>query len=694
MDAITYYICLPFGYLLKWCWMLVGNYGLAIILFTLATKLVLLPISVWIQKNSIQMVKIQPEVNFLKAKYHGNKDTIIEEQAKLYKKQGYHPMLSIIPLILQLALLLIVIDIVYNPMTYLFGYSEDTILTLAEALKINTSNSGYQIEIINAIKQGKLNGLSVEGVTNLSEIISQSQDFKLGFLGFNLSVIPKAEWKLYTLVPLIAGISAWLLCWTQNLSNVLQHEQGKWNQYGMMVFSVAISLILGLFVPTGVVLYWIAGNLLSIAQMYLLNLWINPKKYIDYAKLEESRKVLEEAKAFGSEDKNSEKYKENKRREKEDYKRFKNVVNKKLVIYSEKSGFYKYYKAIIEELLKRSNLTVHYVTNDPDDAIFELSKTQPRIRPYYISIKKTPMLMMMVTCDIFMMTTPDLNKSYFKRSFMKKDIEYIYAPHDMMSTHMGFNEGAFDAFDTILCAGPHILNELRKSEQMNKLPAKNLVEFGYPLADALVKAGEEANANKAPQEKKEILIAPSWQEDNLLDSCVDTLIEKLYSDKYHITVRPHPEYVKRYKSQLNELVERYSGYDEDKLSFELDFTANKSIYTADLMITDWSGVAPEFCFATKRPAIFVNTKIKCLNPNWEKLEMIPVEISLRDQLGVSIDKDKLDDLTQTVERLLASDYSKAISEIFSTFIFNHGKAGEVGAKYILKSLTTKQKEKH
>ena len=152
MDTITYYVCLPFGYLLKGCWTLVGNYGLAIILFTLATKFVLLPLSVWIQKNSILMVKIQPEINFLKARLMGNNDALADEQAKLFKREHYHPMLSIIPLVLQLVLLLIVVDIIYNPMTYLFGYSESTCKVLAEFLDISTSKSGYQIEIINAIK--------------------------------------------------------------------------------------------------------------------------------------------------------------------------------------------------------------------------------------------------------------------------------------------------------------------------------------------------------------------------------------------------------------------------------------------------------------------------------------------------------------------------------------------------------------
>ena len=74
---------------MKWCWQLVGEYGLAIILFTLATKIILLPLSVWIHKNSILMVKLQPQINFIKAKYYGDSDTIADEQAKLFKKEKH-----------------------------------------------------------------------------------------------------------------------------------------------------------------------------------------------------------------------------------------------------------------------------------------------------------------------------------------------------------------------------------------------------------------------------------------------------------------------------------------------------------------------------------------------------------------------------------------------------------------------------
>ncbi len=691
MNDIIYYICIPFGYLMKWCWQLVGNYGLAIILFTLATKIVLMPLSVWIQKNSILMVKIQPEVNFLKAKLVGNMDAIAEGQAKIFKREHYHPMLSILPLILQIVLLLGVVEIIYHPLTYLLEIDSEVITAMATYLNLDQSDSSFQIAIVEAIKNGTITANSgIDGVT--PEIVDSIYSFQNNFLGANLCTIPKEALGLYFFIPVIAGFSSWVLSFTQNISNVLQHEQNNWNKYGLMIFSVGLSLYLGFFVPSGIAVYWVASNLLAVAQMYMLNAIINPKKYVDYEALEASYKALEESKQFGATDKNSPDYKENKKREKEDYKKFKKVANKHIVFYSEKSGFYKYYEGIISELLSRSNLNIHYITNDPKDGIFEVAKSQPRIKPYYISLKKTALLMMLVESDMFVMSTPDLDKYYLKRSFIKKDIEYVYAPHDMMSVHMSFREGAFDAFDTILCVGEHVKREMRAIEAEYKLKEKTLVEFGYPLADALVKAGEEANKNKQKSSVKEVLIAPSWQEDNLLDSCVDTLIEKLYREDRHIIVRPHPEYAKRYAGQLNALTEKYKDYDQERLSFELDFSKNKSIYSSDIIITDWSGVAPEFCFATKRPAVFINTQMKCPNPNWERIKLTPVEISLRDEIGVSIDKDKLNNVSEVVDRLLNNpeEYREKITEKFEGFIYNHGEASKKGAEYILKSLYKKQ----
>ena len=302
--------------------------------------------------------------------------------------------------------------------------------------------------------------------------------------------------------------------------------------------------------------------------------------------------------------------------------------------------------------------------------------------------------MMKLEADVVIMTTPDFNKYFIKKSLMKKDVEYIYVPHDMMSVHMGFREGALDEFSTVFCTGNHMVREIRATEKVYNLPEKTLVEFGYPFADKLIADGENERKNHVEKDKKEILIAPSWQEDNLLDSCIDTLIEKLYCDKYHLTVRPHPEYVKRYSARMQEIVKKYEHMVGDKLTFELDFSKNKSVYSSDILITDWSGIALEFCFATKRPAMFVNTKLKCMNENWQKIDLIPTEISLRDRVGISVDKEKLGECNEIVAKLIenSAEYEQIIVETLEGHLFNIGKAGEMGADYILKSLVKKKKQ--
>ena len=88
------YIAKPLGYIIKFCYELLSNYGLAIVLFTFITKIVLFPISLWTHKNSLNLIKIQPKLNRIKAKYYGEKDKISDEQLILYKQEHYHPLLG------------------------------------------------------------------------------------------------------------------------------------------------------------------------------------------------------------------------------------------------------------------------------------------------------------------------------------------------------------------------------------------------------------------------------------------------------------------------------------------------------------------------------------------------------------------------------------------------------------------------
>ena len=91
------------------------------------------------------MVKIQPQVNFIKANLSGNIDAIADEQSKLFKKEKYHPMASIVPLILQLVLLLGVVYIINHPLNYLFAVSDDVVTSMANFIGANMEESSFQL---------------------------------------------------------------------------------------------------------------------------------------------------------------------------------------------------------------------------------------------------------------------------------------------------------------------------------------------------------------------------------------------------------------------------------------------------------------------------------------------------------------------------------------------------------------------
>ena len=616
------------------CYALCHNYGLAIILFTLASKIVLLPVSIWVQKNSIKMVKMQPEINFLNVKFWGDKDRIAEEQAKIFKREKYHPMASIIPLIIQLVLLMGVIEVIKR------------------------------------------------GISNPA--------IDMNFLGVNLSLEPSKTGISLLWSPLIAGFSAWILCVAQNASNVLQSEQSKLNKYGMMAFSVGLSLYLGWFVSVGVALYWVASNLFAVVQLYLLNWAINPKDYVDYEALEQSKKELQaignlggaKRKRFGD---------PLTKREKQDYKKFFSVVNKHVVFYSESSGFYKYFQGIIEYLLENTNIVIHYITSDPEDKIFELATSNDRIRPYYIGEKRLITLMMKMDADVVVMTMPDLENYHIKRSYIRKDIEYIYIPHGMDSLNLTMRTGSMDHYDSVFCVGKHQKEEIEKTEAVYQLPKKKLVEWGYSLLDEM--RADYAKMSHQNSEVKKILIAPSWQQDNIVDSCLEQILDNLKGKGYQITVRPHPQHVRHRGEFMEQLKVKYEQ--DRNVEIQTDFSSNSTVFEADLMITDWSGIAYEYAYTTQKPVLFINTPMKVMNPEYQKIDTVPLNILLREEIGCSLNLDELGQISDKVQELLdhRDDYYEKIGNFVQEYVYNHGTSAEVGAKYIIEEVQKKIQER-
>jgi YidC/Oxa1 family membrane protein insertase len=471
----------------------------------------------------------------------------------------------------------------------------------------------------------------------------------------------------------------------QNKENVLQQQQGRLNKWGMTIFLVAFSLYFTFVVPAGVGLYWICSNLFSAIQIYILNWIYNPKKYIDYEDLEaskEANKILKEIK-----EQKKAQSKINAPREKADYKRFLETEGKQLVFYSEKSGFYKYFHNIVDEIIKRSDIVIHYVTSDPNDAIF--NKNEEQISPYYIGEKRLIPLFMKMDADMVIMTMPDLDNFHIKRSMLRKDIEYVYIFHAPLSFIMTIRDKAIDNYDTIFCTGIHQVKEIRESEKLYGLKPKMLVECGYGVIENMRQHFQEKKDIYLNKPIKSILIAPTWNEDNILDSCLDDILENILDKGWKVIVRPHPEYIKRFPLKMKSMIEKFEDRIGEYFEIQTDFSSNETVYSADILITDWSWIAYEYSLSTLRPSLFINTKMKVANPNWDELSLTPLNLSLRSQIGIQLEKQEVSKrIAGEIEKMLAnySDYEKRIKDIEEKYIFNFGKSGIIGASYIIAKL--------
>ena len=682
MELINTIIGTPLGWLMYGCYWLFRNYGIAILAFTLLTKVVMFPISLLVQKNSIKMVKMKPQLDMLRYQYVDDNDAFIDAQSALYKKEHYNPMAGVIPLLLQLPIILGLLDVVYKPLKHILHLTPELqrafVAQTAQLMSVTVDELGSTAQLTVVERVRAMPELFAD-LPGSAEAVAQIQNLRMTFFGINLAETPSVHTlDALFLIPVLAGLSALLMCWVQNKVNVLQIEQNKLSQWGMTAFMIAFSTFFAFIVPAGVGLYWTFGNLFSIGVMFLCNAVYSPKKYIDYS-------LLEEMKRSAAQDK--ERNKQNAALAKKYYKEFfspENKGNMKIMFYSEGSGFYKYFRALIEALLRDTSLTIHYVTSDPEDAIFQ--KNEPRIRPYYVDETRLISLMMKLEADMVVMTTPDLEKYHIKRSRVKENVEYVFMDHGCSSDNLAYRTGALDAYDTLLVVSREQAIEARAIEKLRHVKKKRIIECGYGLIDDMIAAYDAMD--KRGNEKTTILIAPSWQYDNIMDSCLDDLVSALYGRGWRIVIRPHPQYVRRFPMRMKEIIQRYQDKVGDDFVIETDFSSNVTVYTADLVITDWSGIAFEFSFTTDKPSLFINTQMKVVNEDWQKIPLVPFDITARSKVGRQVEKSEVRELAPVVEELLAhqEDYKERIAALKQQHFYNLGHSGEVGVRYIVHRL--------
>ena len=339
-----------------------------------------------------------------------------------------------------------------------------------------------------------------------------------------------------------------------------------------------------------------------------------------------------------------------------------------IVFYSEGKNSWPLFKGLIDGIFDQSDFNVCYITSGEDDPSFEYNNN--RFTSFLIDDSYVRnWLFENMQADILIMTMPDLNNYQVKRS--KHHVHYIYVQHALLSLHMAYRQGAFDWFDTIFCSGPHHVHEIRCLEEKYNLPQKKILEHGYARLDSIIKGKQPA---KVDNDFKHALFAPSWGPNAVIELGLgDQVVERLLSFGYKVTLRPHPETLKSSSKIINKIISKHSN--NNMFVYEEGVSSLDSFHQSNFMISDWSGAALEYSFGLKKPVIFLDLPKKVNNPMYTEINITPLEVLVREEIGVIVSVDQI-----TVSLINSLPYGQINPE---KYVFNIGKSDFYGVKYIL-----------
>ena len=282
-----------FGYVLQLLYNVVGNYGWAIILFSVLVKAIMIPISIKQQRTMKKNQKIQEEVKQIQFKYKNEPEKMNQEMMALYKREGMSPFSGCLSSIIQIVLLFSVFLLVRQPLTYMVKMDADVISKMENVIteqEEGNKNAYAEIAVIQYVNNlDNKTSVSKDESFDMKEYAEQA-NLNMDFFGIDLSQVPKNNWKdvKVLIIPILYIISSFvsirLSMNTNNKQNKekklitdgKEQEEEKYNPmddanktmvWMMPIMSVSIAAI----APLGLALYWLMNNILMIVERLVYN---------------------------------------------------------------------------------------------------------------------------------------------------------------------------------------------------------------------------------------------------------------------------------------------------------------------------------------------------------------------------------------------------------------------------------------
>jgi hypothetical protein len=231
-------------------------------------------------------------------------------------------------------------------------------------------------------------------------------------------------------------------------------------------------------------------------------------------------------------------------------------------------------------------------------------------------------------------STPDINKSIFKRSKLHQ-CKYIYLQHTPVSLTMIYSSKAFNEFDAV-----QTISKFQHAEMLEIKEKFDLKTKIFKSTYLFVK--EQFDLKKNFKKKVELLIAPSWNSSFYKLNCHKILSELLFNNSIDYKIRPHPmSYIKN-EITKKELLD---------LNMKVDESSVINFFEYDFFISDWSGLFLEYALLFKKKSFLINTPKKIVNENYKQFKSPPVEIFLRNKLCKTYEIEQIKDLINDIKNL-------------------------------------------
>lgn len=279
-------ITVPFSWLLLHLYYLFNNYGVAMIMFAVVVKLVMLPFQMKSKRSMMRMSRFTPKMKELEKKYEGNKQKYQEELAKLYKEEGVNPMSGCLWSLIPFPIIIALYSVVRQPLTRTMALAAEEITKLTEKLtSMGLYTAPARTDAYVEINISQVIHNNWAAVTNaLPELKDKLVDIDWSFLGLNLG--NKPQWNFFMnvnwgdvsdwlpalglfLIPFISAFMSWLSMKISNKTSV-QQDEAQNSMKGMMMFMPLMSLYICFIMPGALGIYWIMNSVLAIIQEVIL----------------------------------------------------------------------------------------------------------------------------------------------------------------------------------------------------------------------------------------------------------------------------------------------------------------------------------------------------------------------------------------------------------------------------------------